>query len=213
MGAQLPAARFCKPTRVPPPPPTRNVLRANPTPRTLQSARTLATRCESPSVGRKGSTPLAALESSAVALTSQWKLAPYSDLDKENAMTMVTGLFKDKVSAELAFLSVVDMGYDKSDVNVVMSNEVRQRYFFAHKPTTDHSDTTDLEEKVAAADINNPANNTWGGPVGGTVGTLAPVVGAVGVLLIPGFGIVAGPLAIAATQPSTGWKSSFTNTQ
>jgi hypothetical protein len=129
--------------------------------------------------------------------SSKSKAAPYFDCDKENAMTMVTGLFKDKDSAEFAFQSVVDLGYDKSDVNVVMSEEVRQRYFLAHNPNTDYPDTTDLEEKAAAADINNPANNTWGGPVGGTVGTLAPVVAAVGVLLIPGLGIVAGPLAIA----------------
>jgi len=118
-------------------------------------------------------------------------------------MTMVTGLFKDKDSAELAFQSAIDLGYDKSDVNVVMSNEVRQRYF--HNPTTDDPGPTDLEEKAAAADINNPANNTWGGPVGGTVGTLAPVVASVGVLLIPGFGLVAGPVAIAlAASAATG---------
>lgn len=112
-------------------------------------------------------------------------------------MTMLTGLFKDKDSAELAFQSVVDLGYDKSDVNVVMSDEVRQRDFLAHNPPAGYPDPTDLEEKAAAGDINNPANNTWGGPVGGTVGTLAPVVAAVGVLMVPGFGIVAGPLAIA----------------
>ena len=115
----------------------------------------------------------------------------------ENAMTLVTGLFKDKDSAELAFQSVVTLGYDKSDVDVIMSDEVRQRYFLAPNPTTENPDSTDLEEKVAAEDVNNPQNKTWGGPVGGTVGTLAPVVGAVGVLLIPGFGIVAGPMTIA----------------
>jgi len=120
-------------------------------------------------------------------------------------MTMVTGLFADKDSAEFAFQSVVDLGYDKRDVNVVMSDEVRQRYFLAHNPTTDDPGTTDLEEKAAAADINNPANNTWGGPVGGTVGTLAPIVAAVSVLLIPGFGMVAGPVAIAlAASAATG---------
>ena len=120
-------------------------------------------------------------------------------------MTMVTGLFKDKDSAELAFQSAIDLGYDRSDVNVVMSDEVRQRYFLAHNPTTDDPGPTDLEEKAAAADINNPANNTWGGPVGGTVGTLAPVVASVGVLLIPGFGLVAGPVAIAlAASAATG---------
>lgn len=118
-------------------------------------------------------------------------------------MTMVTGLFKDKDSAERAFQSVIDLSYDKSDINVVMSDEVRQRYFLAHNPTTAHPDTTDLEE--AAADTSNSASNSLGGPVGGTVGTLAPVVAAVGVLLIPGFGIVAGPVAIAlAAAAATG---------
>lgn len=120
-------------------------------------------------------------------------------------MTMVTGLFKDKDRAELAFQSVVDLGYDKSDVNVVMSDEVRQRCFLAGTPTAGDPGTTDLEEKAAEADINNPANSTWGGPMGGTVGTLAPVVAAVGVLLIPGVGIVAGPVAMAlAASAATG---------
>ena len=116
-------------------------------------------------------------------------------------MTMVTGLFKDKDSAERAFQSVIDLSYDKSDINVVMSDEVRQRYFLAHNPTTAHPGTTDLEEK-AAADTSNSASNSLGGPVGGTVATLAPVVAAVGVLLIPGFGIVAGPVAIALAAAS-----------
>ena len=111
-------------------------------------------------------------------------------------MTMVTGLFKDKESAERAFQFVVDRGYDKNDVNVVMSDEVRQRHFLAHGPTADHPDATDLEKKAAAGDGNDTADNTWGGPAGGTVGTLAPVAAAVGVLLIPGFGIVDGPLAV-----------------
>ena len=119
-------------------------------------------------------------------------------------MTMVTGLFKDKDSAELAFQSVVDLGYDKSNIDVVMSDEVRKRYLLSHDPTTGHPGTTDLEE-AAAADVNSSANKTWGGPVGGTVGTLAPVVAAVGVLLIPGFGIAAGPVAIAlAASAATG---------
>jgi hypothetical protein len=119
-------------------------------------------------------------------------------------MTMVTGLFKDKHSAELAFQSVIDLGYDKGDINVVMSAEVRRRFFPAHDTTPGQPGTTDLEE-AAAADANDSANQTWGGPVGGTVGTLAPVVAAVGVLLIPGFGIAAGPVAIAlAASAATG---------
>ena len=119
-------------------------------------------------------------------------------------MAMVTGLFKDKDSAELAFQSVVDLGYDKDDINVVMSDKVHQRYLRAHNLTTDDSGATDLEE-AAAADAHYSANETWGGPVGGTVGTIAPVIAAVGVLLIPGFGIAAGPVAIAlAASAATG---------
>ena len=112
-------------------------------------------------------------------------------------MTMVTGLFKDKQRAERAFQFVVDLGYDKNDVNVVMSDDVRQRDFLARSPTAGDPDATELEKKAAAGDGNSAADSTWGGPAGGTVGTLAPVVAAVGVLLIPGFGIVAGPLAIS----------------
>jgi len=117
---------------------------------------------------------------------------------------MVTGLFKDKDSAELAFQAVVDLGYDKSDIDVVMSDKVRQRYVRPHMARAGHPGTTDLEE-AAAADTNDSANKTWGGPVGGTVGTLAPVVAAVGVLLIPGFGMAAGPIAVAlAASAATG---------
>jgi hypothetical protein len=119
-------------------------------------------------------------------------------------MTMVTGLFKDKDGAERAFQSVVDLGYDKGDINVVMSDEVRQRHFLAHASTAECPGTTDLEE-AAAADADNSASKTLRGPVGGTVSTLAPVVAAVGVLLIPGFGLAAGPVAIAlAASAATG---------
>jgi hypothetical protein len=130
-------------------------------------------------------------------------LARRRDCDKEKAMTMVTGLFKDKDSAERAFQSVVDLGYDKDDVNVAMSDDVRQRHFAAHGPANDDSATTALDEAVAAE--GDAAYKDLGGPVGGTVSTLATIVGAVGVLLIPGVGIAAGPVAIAlAASAATG---------
>lgn len=118
-------------------------------------------------------------------------------------MAMVTGLFRHKDDAERAFQSVIDLGYDKSDINVVMSDEVRQREFLARKPAIGDPDSTGLEQ--AAADTGNSASTTMGGPVGGTMSTLTPVVTAVGVLLIPGLGIVAGPLAAAlAAATATG---------
>lgn len=112
-------------------------------------------------------------------------------------MTTITGLFKDKAGAEQAFQSVIDLGYTKDDINVAMSDEVRQRDFLDHHVTTAHPATTELEEKAASTD--NSASDKLGGPTGGTVGTLMPIVTAVGVALIPGFGIVAGPIAIALT--------------
>lgn len=121
-------------------------------------------------------------------------------------MTMVTGLFKDKSSAERAFQSVIDMGYDKNDINVVMSDEVRQRDFLDQGLTIAHPVTTDMEEKAAAdADAGTSASKKLGGPAGGTMGTLMPIVTAVGVALIPGLGIVAGPVAAAlAAAAATG---------
>jgi len=120
-------------------------------------------------------------------------------------MTMVTGLFMDKESAELAFQHVVDMGYDKADINVVMTNEVRRRYFLVQDGTADRPGATELEEKAAAADTSDTASDKLGGPVGGTMGTIAPVVAAVGVMLIPGLGLVAGPVAISlAASAATG---------
>jgi hypothetical protein len=117
-------------------------------------------------------------------------------------MTTVTGLFKDKDKAERAFQAVIKLGYDKSDVNVIVDDEVRQRYFAAHNPTKD-PDTTDLAE--ATADTSDSESHSLGGPVGGTVSTLTPIVTAVGVLLIPGIGIVAGPVAAAlAAAAATG---------
>lgn len=110
-------------------------------------------------------------------------------------MTMITGLFKDRDSAERAFQVVIDLGYDKDDINVVMSNEVRQQYFAP--PDSAAADAGDDMEEKAAAGTSKLASTKLGGPMGGTMGTLAPVVAAVGALLIPGFGIVVGPVAIA----------------
>lgn len=118
-------------------------------------------------------------------------------------MTMITGLFKDKDKAERAFQAVIKLGYDKSDINVIVDDEVRQRYFLAHNPTKTDPDTINLED--AAAETSDSASHSLGGPVGGTVSTLTPIVTAVGVLLIPGIGIVAGPVAAAlAAAAATG---------
>ena len=98
---------------------------------------------------------------------------------------MVTGLFKDRDSAERAFLIVLDRGYDKADLSVVMDDDTRQRYFPANQQSS-----ADLAAVASE-------HGALGGPVGGTLGTLLAAVAAVGTfLLFPGL-VVAGSLAVA----------------
>lgn len=107
---------------------------------------------------------------------------------------MVTGLFRDRESAEQAYQSVSDLGYDKKDVNLVMSDETRKRHF-GH----DSGPTTELGTKAAeGAGV--------GGAIGGTLGAIAAAIAAVGTTLaLPGLGLViAGPLAAAIAGAGAG---------
>jgi hypothetical protein len=109
-------------------------------------------------------------------------------------MTMLTGLFRERAAAERAFRSLVERGYAPSDIDLIMSDETRDRWF-----PGDRSPRSELGDKVAGDTDHGTGGGALGGPVGGTVGTIAPVVAAVGVLMIlPGLGLVlAGPVAAA----------------
>jgi hypothetical protein len=99
---------------------------------------------------------------------------------------MVTGLFKDSESVERAYEIVSQRDYGTADINVVMSDETRRRYF-----SDDRQINTELGKKVAEG-------GELGGPMGGSIGTLIPALIAVGVVALPGLGLVlAGPLAVA----------------
>jgi hypothetical protein len=110
---------------------------------------------------------------------------------------MVTGLFTNRENAELAYRSATRLGYQNSDIDVLMSEETRNRYFPAgHDTKTDLSSnaTKDAAEDGKSAD-------DLGGPAGGTIGTIAPALAGVGtLLLVPVLGVLAaGPIAIALT--------------
>ena len=117
-------------------------------------------------------------------------------MDETRARTsdemLVTGLFNDRPSAERAYDSVTARGYDKNDVNLVMSDDTRKRHF------TGAGTETELGNKAAkGAGV--------GGAIGGTVGAIAAVVAAVGTIAVPGIGIVvAGPLAAALAGGGAG---------
>ena len=99
---------------------------------------------------------------------------------------MVTGLFKDSESVERAYAVISQRNYGTGDINVVMSDDTRRRYF-----SDDRQIDTDLGRKIAEG-------GELGGPMGGTIGTILPAVIAVGVLALPGLGLIlAGPVAVA----------------
>jgi hypothetical protein len=115
-----------------------------------------------------------------------------------SAPAMITALFRDAASTESAYEATLARGYDAADINLLMSEETRQKSFTTgrvHAALAEkarRSTERSANEKTGALD----ASET-GGPIGGTVGTIAPAAAAVGTaLLLPGL-IFAGPVAIA----------------
>ena len=106
---------------------------------------------------------------------------------------MVTGLFRDRESAERAYRSVNERGYESGDIDLVMSDDTRKRHF---------------ADGVAETELGNKAAEGAGvgGAIGGTVGAIAAAIAAVGTTLaIPGLGLViAGPLAAAIAGAGAG---------
>lgn len=101
---------------------------------------------------------------------------------------LVTGLFADSESAERACQAVAQRGYDTGDINVVISDATRKRYF-----SGDHQTQTSTELGSKAAE-----GGELGGPIGGTIGTIIPALLAGAFLAFPPLGlVVAGPIAVA----------------
>jgi hypothetical protein len=109
-------------------------------------------------------------------------------------MSFVTGLFKDQDSAENAYKSLAESGYKSSEIDVVMSEETRKKYY--------GKDAT-LETEVGNKAAEGAA---IGGAVGSTVGAIAAAIAAVGTsLVLPGLGLViAGPIAAAIAGAGAG---------
>jgi hypothetical protein len=109
---------------------------------------------------------------------------------------MVTGMFRDRESAERAYSSVSSRGYDKDDINLLMSDETRKTHF-ADRNQDDND--TDLGNKaMEGAGV--------GSAIGGTLGAVVGAIAAIGTsLAIPGLGLViAGPIAAAFAGAGAG---------
>jgi uncharacterized protein (TIGR02271 family) len=108
---------------------------------------------------------------------------------------VVTGLFRDRESAERAYSSLTSRGYAKDDVNVIMSDETRNKYY------PEGSDAADTELGSKALE-----GTGTGAAIGGTAGAILGAIAAIGTsIALPGLGLlVAGPLAGALVGAGAG---------
>jgi hypothetical protein len=106
---------------------------------------------------------------------------------------MVTGLFRDRESAERAYGSLTNRGYGQDDVNLVMSDETREKHF-----AVDGRETELGNKALKGAGT--------GAAIGGTVGATLAAIAAIGTTLaLPGLGLlVAGPIAAALAGAGAG---------
>jgi hypothetical protein len=106
---------------------------------------------------------------------------------------VLSGMFRDRDSAERAYSSLTSRGYTHDDVDLVMSDEARKRHF------GDDTPDTDLGNKAMEG-------AGTGSAIGGTLGAIAGAIAAIGTsLAIPGLGlVVAGPIAAALAGAGAG---------
>ena len=106
---------------------------------------------------------------------------------------MLTGMFSDRESLEHAYNTLHERGYNKDDINLVMSDETRKKHF--------SGDVKETEIGTKAAE-----GAGKGSAIGSTVGAIAGVIAAIGTsLVIPGLGIViAGPIAAGLAGAGAG---------
>lgn len=106
---------------------------------------------------------------------------------------MVTGMFRDRESAEKAYNSAIGRGYSKDDVNLLMSDETRKAHFA----------NSDMDTELGSKALEGAGT---GSAIGGTLGAIIAGIAAIGTsVLIPGLGlIVAGPLAAALAGAGAG---------
>ena len=117
-------------------------------------------------------------------------MSHYDTKDPNNSR-MVTGLFRDRDSAERAYSSLSARGYTKDDVNLIMSDQTRKTHF-------KDADTELGSKATEGAGV--------GAGIGGTIGAVLAGVAALGTtLVLPGIGVVvAGPLAAALAGAGAG---------
>lgn len=109
---------------------------------------------------------------------------------------MVTGMFRDRESAEQAYGYLTTRGYSQGDVNVLMSDETKSKYF-------GDSGT----KKVGETELGNKAleGAGVGAGIGAVTGGVLAAIAAAATIALPGVGlVVAGPIAAALAGAGAG---------
>lgn len=114
-----------------------------------------------------------------------------SDAQKSDRNKMLTGMFSDRESTENAYKTLHERGYTKDDINLVMSDETRDKHF------------SKGETEVGTKAMEGAGT---GSAIGGAVGAAVGVIAAIGTsLVLPGLGlIIAGPLAAGIAGAGAG---------
>jgi hypothetical protein len=107
---------------------------------------------------------------------------------------MVTGLFRDRDDAERAYNSMLDRGYSRDDINVLMSEDARKRYYPDYDSTKSELGSKALEGAGA------------GSAIGGTAGAIIGAIAAIGTTVaLPGLGLlIAGPIVAGLAGAGAG---------
>ena len=105
---------------------------------------------------------------------------------------LLTGLFRDRESTEGAYRSLRDRGYSDDEINVLMSDETRDKYY--------SDGDSELEGNKALE------GTGAGAAIGGTLGAIIGGITAIGTnVILPGIGLVVwGPIAAALAGAGAG---------
>jgi hypothetical protein len=108
---------------------------------------------------------------------------------------VMTGLFRDRESSESAYQTLRDRGYSEDEINVIMSDDTRNKYWGS-------------DAEAAESELGNKAleGTGVGSMMGGTLGAIIGGIAAIGTnLVLPGVGlVVAGPIAAALAGAGAG---------
>ena len=110
---------------------------------------------------------------------------------RDHKAALLTGVFYDRETTEKAYRDLIDRGYTEQEINVMMSEETRDKYY------------KDGDSEVGTKALEGTG---VGAMVGGTLGAIIGGIAAVGSnLVIPGVGLViAGPIAAALAGAGAG---------